>query len=230
MTTMERARATRSRTAVSAAAVPVWNVRSNEPMFVVDREERIVLWNDAATELLGFAADDALGRPCYEIVRGLTAEHRRYCGPECAVIRCAERGTPPTAFEILCPTGHGRLLWLEVRIVLTDSETGPLYVHVLRDIDEERRLIEYAREVMDSSAVALIRREVRPAAVVTSPLSTRETEVLRLLDRGERPAEIAERLNISRRTARNHVQSIISKLGAHSAIEALAVARRERLV
>ncbi len=70
-------------------------LRSAEPMFVVDASSRIVVWNERAAELFGFPADEALGRPCWEVVRGLTPEHRRYCAPECAVIRCGERGSAP---------------------------------------------------------------------------------------------------------------------------------------
>ncbi len=205
-------------------------LRSAEPMFVVDAGSRIVVWNERAAELFGFPADEALGRPCWEVVRGLTPEHRRYCAPECAVIRCGERGSAPAAYEMLCPTRDGQLRRLEVRMLLTEDDAGTGYVHMVRDVNDERQLIDYAREVLDRSAVALVLRDDHPVAGDTSPLSAREMEVLRLLDAGERPAEIAARLNISHRTARNHVQSIISKLGAHSAIEALAAARRERIL
>ena len=38
--------------------------RTGDGVFVVDGEQRIVLWNDAAKELLGFRAADVLGRHC----------------------------------------------------------------------------------------------------------------------------------------------------------------------
>lgn len=61
-------------------------------------------------------------------------------------------------------------------------------------------------------------------------LTTREAEVLVLLADGVSTREIASRLFISVNTARNHVQRLIAKLGAHSRLEAVAVARRNGLL
>jgi PAS domain S-box-containing protein len=57
-------------------------------------------------------------------------------------------------------------------------------------------------------------------------LTTRELEVLMLLGEGASTREISERLFISLNTSRNHVQRVIGKLGAHSRLEAVAIARR----
>jgi DNA-binding NarL/FixJ family response regulator len=61
-------------------------------------------------------------------------------------------------------------------------------------------------------------------------LTVREWEVLSLLDEGFNAAQIAEQLIISRNTARNYVQNILTKLSAHSKLEAVAVARRTGLL
>ena len=63
-----------------------------------------------------------------------------------------------------------------------------------------------------------------------SDLTTRETEVLRLLARGLSNQAIATSLNIRLATVRNHVQSIIEKLHAHSKLEAVATALRLGLI
>ena len=61
-------------------------------------------------------------------------------------------------------------------------------------------------------------------------LTAKEQEALDLLARGLGIGEVAEALVISRNTARKHVQSVLQKLGAHTQLEAVALARRAGLV
>lgn len=61
-------------------------------------------------------------------------------------------------------------------------------------------------------------------------LTQREVEILRLLAQGLTNREIADSLFISLNTVRNHVQRVITKLGAHSKLEAVATAVRERVI
>jgi DNA-binding NarL/FixJ family response regulator len=62
------------------------------------------------------------------------------------------------------------------------------------------------------------------------PLTPRELEVLALLARGQKNAEIAGRLFISERTVKFHVSSILAKLGAGNRTEAVALATRRGLI
>jgi two-component system response regulator DesR len=57
-----------------------------------------------------------------------------------------------------------------------------------------------------------------------SPLTIRETEVLRVTARGEPVKEVAARLRLSPGTVRNHLSRIIAKTGARSRIEAVRIA------
>ena len=61
-------------------------------------------------------------------------------------------------------------------------------------------------------------------------LTPREREVLSLLARGEAVGGIARSLGLSVHTVRSHVRNILRKLGVSSQLEAVARARRERVI
>jgi PAS domain S-box-containing protein len=57
-------------------------------------------------------------------------------------------------------------------------------------------------------------------------LTPRQAEVLRLLERGLSTHQIADELHLSVETVRNHIRAVLRALGAHSRLEAVALARR----
>jgi DNA-binding NarL/FixJ family response regulator len=63
-----------------------------------------------------------------------------------------------------------------------------------------------------------------------SRLTPREREVLALLVEGGDNGSIARALVISPQTARTHIQNVMVKLGAHSRLEAVALALREGIL
>jgi len=79
------------------------------------------------------------------------------------------------------------------------------------------------------AAQALIQATREPPQIGFD-LTDREIEVLALLVEGLSNPEIAERLVVSRSTIKFHVSSILSKLGAASRTEAVAVAVKEGLL
>lgn len=63
-----------------------------------------------------------------------------------------------------------------------------------------------------------------------SELTKREMEIVQLLAEGLSNSEIAQQLTVSLNTVRNHVQNIITKLDAHSKLEAVSVAVRRGII
>jgi DNA-binding NarL/FixJ family response regulator len=62
------------------------------------------------------------------------------------------------------------------------------------------------------------------------PLTTREREVLGLMTNGLSNTQIAEALDLGEGTVRNHVSSILSKLGVADRTKAVLLALQQRLV
>ncbi|MGC7100399.1 response regulator [Amycolatopsis lurida] len=59
----------------------------------------------------------------------------------------------------------------------------------------------------------------------SSPLTPRETDVLRAADSGIATGEIARRLSLSPATVRNYLSNAIGKVGARNRIDAIRIAR-----
>jgi PAS domain S-box-containing protein len=57
-------------------------------------------------------------------------------------------------------------------------------------------------------------------------LTPRQAEVLELLERGRSTKQIADELHLSPETVRNHVRHVLRAVGAHSRLEAVAIANR----
>jgi DNA-binding NarL/FixJ family response regulator len=74
--------------------------------------------------------------------------------------------------------------------------------------------------------------QTRPIARrrLTGPLTTRERVVLASLDEGRTLRQIATELFVTRNTVKSQVRSVYRKLGVSTRDEALAVARRDRLL
>ena len=86
-------------------------------------------------------------------------------------------------------------------------------------------------EVVELLRFASSRREQeQEARQAIAQLTPREREVLKALADGLDGKEIAEQLNISLRTERNHMASILAKLRMHSRLQALVFALRHGVV
>jgi PAS domain S-box-containing protein len=70
----------------------------------------------------------------------------------------------------------------------------------------------------------------RPAPRPHPMLTPRQNEVLHLLDDGLSTDQIAAELHLSKETVRNHIRHVLRALGAHSRLEAVALARGQGLL
>lgn len=102
-------------------------------------------------------------------------------------------------------------------------------------IQEVRRLREGAAMPRQKEVAEVLRTIARDGRIGQDPrpnmnLTARETDVLRALAEGLDSQEVAQKLSINVEDERNHVASILDKLGARSRLQALAIAARQGLI
>lgn len=206
-------------------------------VFAVDRRQSIVLWNDRAKAILGFSAKEVLGRKCYTILGANDARGRVVCRRDCEAISQAVRLRPAVTREVEARTRNGGTAWLSCSTMIAPSRHGDLslLIHLFRETTKERGLLIAAREfaavlAAQASGTPKRRSPGSPDRAAPVKLTPREREILTALTSGTSTDSIADRLCISRRTVRNHVNNILGKLEVHSRLEAVAYAISNGLV
>jgi two-component system nitrate/nitrite response regulator NarL len=185
---------------------------------------------DEATEILRREPADA----CVVDLRPLRSVRR----PD---IELAVRSAPDTAFIALSGTSEAATLrhasaagvrglalkgddFGEFLRVMTESVSG------LADSGPADESRPPAPVVLSKGAKAALRSGSGMTAGPAQFLTEREWEALGRLVRGESTAAIAKAMGVAVSTARTHIDAVLSKLGAHSRLEAVAYAVREGLV
>lgn len=125
------------------------------------------------------------------------------------------------------------------RVLMLTSYTDPVILNEALDAGCDGYVTKRngASEIM--SAVLAVAADETPVSAdmvrslvrrdydgVGSDLTERELEVLRIASSGHSNKEIAAELYLSVNTVRNHMQRVLNKLGAHSKLEATAIAVR----
>jgi DNA-binding NarL/FixJ family response regulator len=133
----------------------------------------------------------------------------------------------------------------EVRIVLVDEEARPGLLRSaarvgicaylpksspLEDILDAIRSSRVGTLIAPTDLVVLSFEDDVPPMSAASELPPREHEVLRLLEEGLAVQQISRRMGISIHTARGYVKTLLSKLDAHTQLEAVANAKRRGLL
>ncbi|WFE99342.1 response regulator transcription factor [Micromonospora sp. WMMD964] len=125
--------------------------------------------------------------------------------PEVAVLAMSPRWSPALVEAALAAGARG--------LVGKDGSL-PELVRAIRTVAAGER-------ALDPSAAAAV---LWPAE---SPLTPRETDVLRMAAEGLPLKEIAVRLHLAHGTVRNHLSAILAKTGARNRLEAVWRARRD---
>lgn len=209
-------------------------LRAVDGAFAVDAKQRIIYWDPGCEKLFNRSSQWVLGRLCCDVMRGINpATGDLFCGQGCHIAQLTKGDSDaPKSFSIQTRTAvDDEPITLSVNVVLVPSQCKKrwIVVHLLH-----RGMSRDVLTAMDCS----LRSGRTPS---TTPyegnseeaflcLTTRENDVLQLLAEGLANPSIAQRLDISITTVRNHLQHIQNKLGVHSQVEVVAYAYRHNLV
>ena len=173
--------------------------QSRNPMMLLDDRRCIIDINGAYVRLVQHRRADLLGRPAYMFVRD---------GPLVTAPQWRELMAQPQF------TGSAELTHADGSRVTVDFAGHP-------EVVTGRRLILVV-------ALRVGRGGRRPADPDESPkrsgsLSARERDVVRLLSLGSTGPEIADELHVAHNTVRTHVRNAMTKLGARSRAQLVAM-------
>ena len=179
----------------------------------------------------------------------LVAEARN--GQE-AVDLCAERQPDVILMDLVMPQMDGAAATRLIRercpeiqvIALTSFQEQALVEQALQagaisyllknvsanDLADAIRSAHAGRSTLAPEAVQALVQATGHEPNLGHDLTPREREVLALMVEGLHNPEIAERLTVSRSTAKAHVSNILAKLGASSRMEAISLALQHKLV
>lgn len=197
--------------------------RTSDAMVAVGPDLRVIAWNDAATELLGYTPQEALGRPCYEILCWRDRCGGVVCDGACTASERGEEDEVLETQEVLGRSASGSTLWLSATTIVPPIELRDdcRLVHLIREVSLPPELERLIVERLDGRSPATFGKNEHLSA-----LTPRERDVLQLLTEGLDGKAIAEQLYLSPATVRNHIQHILAKLKVHSRAEAVALALR----
>jgi PAS domain S-box-containing protein len=212
--------------------------RTGDGAFIIDGHHRIIFWNQAAERLLGYTAEEVVGRLCYEILGGRDEQGRTLCQRFCLVAIRTERGDVLPNLDVHARTKTGEGRWLNVTTFaypVADKTIAQVIVHLFRDAAEQKNYQRFVDRVLEASERLQQNQVYRvmpaiPKDPQVGRLTARERQVLQLMARGLGTSKMADTLAISPSTVRNHVQNILGKLGAHSRLEAIAYAYQHGLI
>lgn len=199
-------------------------------------EDRFLEVNDWYLKLTGYERDEVVGRTARELGMWSSPEDRQ------RLDEALRQGGRFRELQLKLRTKDG-----QVREILLSGEEVAYagqrcMLRMFNDVTEQHRsqeqLLAAIREVMAdaewfSRSVVQRLAEMRrgePVGPEDHDLTPREREVLEYVAAGLSDEEVAARLGISQRTARNHLTNAYAKIGAHNRAEAIVWARERGLV
>lgn len=213
-----------------ALADPGTSLTAAHPLYAVDLDQNITMWDQQAAEQ--FRSGESLqGRRCYEVLASVDPRNALLCRPNCPVITQARRGQAAQDFEVWAQHSDGLPGRVRVTILLQEDKdpNRSRVIHMVRQVDEREERTAAARGRQTRTLRGRAQQE-SGSLDARGSLTARQVSALRLLAEGCSPEEIAANLGVRPVTVRNHIQAAMDRLGARSRLEAVIIASRTGLL
>lgn len=105
---------------------------------VVDNQQRIVYWNKAAKQLLGYTCEEVEGRFCHKLLCGRDLGDSLICQSRCVVCEFARSDRPIQAFDLRVIDRDGYTRWINVSSVVIPGSSEDRFqclIHLFRLIN-----------------------------------------------------------------------------------------------
>jgi len=205
-----------------------------DAVYVVTTAGEVCGWNAAAERLFGYTAEQALHRNIDEMFEALDALGTEALagGREAATRRWDGHAGGIPNFDLQVQTRSGQRVWVNISTIVFDNErTGRrLFVRLARDISKRKEREEAVNRILENARQLVSIADDESGHTPVEPLSEQERRILRLFAEGNNPSSIANGLNISPQTLRNHLHHINRKLRTHNRLEAVTHAQRRGLL
>lgn len=196
---------------------------TTDAAFTVDLQGQIRTWNKAAENLFGYSASHALGKSCTALIGGRVSGRTSVCCQSCDVLECVRAGRDVSNFDMEIGTRDGRRVWVNVSLLVTYDEPTErrLIIHLMRDIQRRKKTEQLTSEMFQIAKKLVSTAEQSGELPPVLPLTAQEKKILSLFAAGRATKEVAEELQISVTTLRNHISHINQKLHTRSRTEAV---------
>ena len=211
--------------------------KAGDGAFATDEDQRIIFWNQAATQITGYPYEQVSGLPCYEVLEGLDDQGRLFCFEHCRIAKAALRDKAIKDYDIAISNISGEVRWINLSTLTfpTNGDESKVLLHLFRDVTRRKQSEQLISQMLKAAKDLQNGDSPRASAPVTNgqpvaDLTKRELEVLSLLAQGFSTDDIARSLSISPSTTRNHIRNILQKLQVHSRLEAVVRAYQSGLI
>jgi PAS domain S-box-containing protein len=123
-------------------------------VFAIDSKARIILWNNAAQEILGFSREEVIGKYCYDVLPGRDPWGNLFCFKDCLVVELAKHRSLIRNYDVQMVDRNGQEIWLNMSILtFWGPQPNPLLSDSIREFTDWPIVVHLFRRARDRERV-----------------------------------------------------------------------------